>query len=175
MEASHKDPITLPIMDPKNWTKNFEAINEYFSGLQVYKKHPLNYVYCPDLVPVLAVVDPPTGNIGSAHISHDDEMVAWDPILLAGVAAGPDAETHWPFAPSFIVDRAAVWVWEELAKILLTHDAFMVIKAAKKTRNGQLTYQLLYGHCLGPNNVGNMAGDAENILNTVQYQGDKHQ
>ena len=29
MEASHKDPITLPIMDPKNWTKNFEAIDEY--------------------------------------------------------------------------------------------------------------------------------------------------
>ena len=30
MEASHKDPITLPIMDPKNWTKNLEAINKYF-------------------------------------------------------------------------------------------------------------------------------------------------
>ena len=41
MEASHKDPITLPIMDPKNWTKNFEAIDEYFRGLQGYKKSPL--------------------------------------------------------------------------------------------------------------------------------------
>jgi hypothetical protein len=30
METSHKDPTTLPIMDPKNWTKNFEAIDEYF-------------------------------------------------------------------------------------------------------------------------------------------------
>ena len=27
MEASHKDPTALPVMDPKNWTKNFEAIN----------------------------------------------------------------------------------------------------------------------------------------------------
>jgi hypothetical protein len=30
MEASHKDPTALPVMDPKNWTKNFEAIDEYF-------------------------------------------------------------------------------------------------------------------------------------------------
>ena len=30
MEASHKDPTTLPVMDTKNWTKNFEAIDEYF-------------------------------------------------------------------------------------------------------------------------------------------------
>jgi hypothetical protein len=64
-------------MDPKNWTKNFEAIDEHFR---------------------------------------------------------PDAETTGPFAPSFIVDRAAVW--EKLAEILLTNDAFTVIKAAKKTQNG---------------------------------------
>ena len=35
---------------------------------------------------------------------------------------------------SFIVDRAAVW--EKLAEILFTNDAFTVIKGAKKTRNG---------------------------------------
>ena len=32
MEASHKEPTALPVMDPKNWTKNFEAIDEYFRG-----------------------------------------------------------------------------------------------------------------------------------------------
>ena len=134
MEASHKDPTTLPVMDPKNWTKNFEAIDEYFMGLRGYKKSPLRYVFRPELVPALAAVDPPTGAVGSLHISHDDEMCARGPILLAGAVAGPDAETLGPFAPSFIVDRAAVW--EKLAKILLTNDAFTVIKAAKKTRNG---------------------------------------
>jgi hypothetical protein len=47
-------------MDPKNWTKNFEAIDEYFSGLRGYKKSLLCYVYRPDLVPALALaaVDP---------------------------------------------------------------------------------------------------------------------
>ena len=30
MEASHKDPAALPVMDPKKCTENFEAIDEYF-------------------------------------------------------------------------------------------------------------------------------------------------
>ena len=66
-------------------------------------------------------------------------------------------------------------MWEKLAEILLTNDAFMVIKGAKKTRNGQLAYQLLYVHYLGPNNVGNMAGEAENVLSTTCYDGEKRQ
>jgi hypothetical protein len=146
MESSHRDPITLPVMDPKNWTKNFEAIDKYFRGLRGYKKSSLCYVYCPDLVPALAATDPPTGTVGSLHISHDDEMCARGPILLAGAAVGPDAETLGHFALSFIVDR--VVVWEKLAEILLTNDAFTVIKGAKKTRNGRLAYQLLYAHYL---------------------------
>ena len=108
-------------MDPKNWTKNFEAIDEYFRGLQGYKKSLLCNVYCPDFVPALAAVDPPTGTVGSLHISHDDEMCARGPILLAGGPVGPDVETLGPFAPNFIVDRVAVW--EKLAKSLLTNDA----------------------------------------------------
>ncbi len=66
---------------------------------------------------------------------------------MAGAVVGPDTETLGPFAPSFIVDRAAVW--EKLAEILLINNAFTVIKAAKKTRNGRLAYQLLYAHYLG--------------------------
>jgi hypothetical protein len=68
-------------------------------------------------------------------------MCVRGPILLAGAVVSPDTETIGPFAPSFIVDRAVVW--EKLAEILLTNDAFTVIKAAKKTRNGRLAYQLL--------------------------------
>ena len=166
MESSHRDPIT-------NWTKKFEAIDEYFRGLQGNKKFSLCYVYCPDLVPALAAIDPPTGSVGSLYISHDDKMCVRGPILLAGVAVGPDAETLGPFAPIFIVDRTAVW--EKLAKILLTNDAFTVIKGVKKTRNGHLTYQLLCAYYLGPNNLGNMAGEAENMLTLARYNGKKRQ
>jgi hypothetical protein len=173
MEASHKDPTALPVMDPKNWTKNFEAIDEYFRGTRGHKKHPLKYVYRDLLVPPLAAVDPQTGVVGSTHFSHDDEMIVRGPILLAGAVVGPDAETLGPFASSFFVDRAEVW--EKLAEILLPHDAFTVIKAAKKTRNGRLAYQLLFRHYLGPNNVGNMADEAEQMLALVQYKGKTRQ
>ena len=118
-------------MDPKNWSKNFEAIDKFFRGLRGYKKCTLDYVYRPDLVLVLAAVDPPTGKVGSLHIYYDDEMCVSGPILLAGAVVSPDSETLGPFAPSFIVNRAAVW--EKLAQILLANDAFTVIKAAKKT------------------------------------------
>jgi hypothetical protein len=84
MEASHKDPITLPVMDLKNWPKNFEAIDEYLCGLQGYKDHPLSYDHCTDILPALAALDTATGVVGSAHNSHDDEMIVWGPILLAG-------------------------------------------------------------------------------------------
>jgi hypothetical protein len=102
-------------------------------------------------------------------------MCARGPILLAGAAVGPgpDAETLGPFAPSFIVNRVAVW--EKLDEIILTNNAFTVIKGVKKTRNGRLAYQLTYAHYLRPNNVGNMAGEAETVLNTVQYHGEKRQ
>jgi hypothetical protein len=173
MEASHKDPTALPVMDPKNWTKNFEAIDEYFRGTRGHKKHPLKYVYRDLLVPPLAAVDPQTGVVGSTHFSHDDEMIVRGPILLAGAVVGPDAGTLGPFASSFFVDRAEVW--EKLAEILLPHDAFTVIKAAKKTRNGRLAYQLLFRHYLGPNNVGNMADEAEQMLALVQYKGKTRQ
>jgi hypothetical protein len=175
MEASHKDPTALPVMDPKNWTKNFEAIDEYFRGTRGHKKHPLMYVYRDLLVPPLAAVDPQTGVVGSTHFSHDDEMIVQGPILLAGAVVGPDAETLGPFASSFLVDRAEAEVWEKIAEILLPHDAFTVIKAAKKTRNGRLAYQLLFRHYLGPNNIGNMAGEAEQVLASIEYKGETRQ
>jgi hypothetical protein len=173
MEASHKAPITLPVMDLKNWPKNFEAIDEYHRGLRGYKDHPLSYVHCTDILPALAALDTATGVVGSAHNSHDDKIIVWGPILLAGAVAGPDTKALGPFAPSFLVDRATVW--EKLSEILLSHDAFTVIKAAKKTHNGMLAFQLLYHHYLGPNNVDNMAGEAEKVLLTVAYHGEQHQ
>ena len=30
MEDSHKDPVTLPTIEPKNWPKTFDTIDEYF-------------------------------------------------------------------------------------------------------------------------------------------------
>jgi len=108
--------------------------------------------------------------MGSTHFSHDDEMIVRGPILSAGAVVGPDTKTLGPFASSFLVNRAEVW--EKLAEILLPHDAFTVIKAVKKTWNARLTYQLLFRHYLGPNNIGNIAREVEQVLGSVQYKGE---
>ena len=120
----------------------------------------------------MAVVDPTTGVFGRAHISHDDKMIVQGPILLNAAAASPDNKALGPFAPSFLVNR--VTVWGELSEILLSHDAFTVIKA-KKSCNGRLAYELLYRHYFGPNNVDNIAGKAKKVLSTITYNGEKLQ
>jgi hypothetical protein len=173
MEASHKNPITLPVMDLKNWPKNFEAIDEYLCGLRGYKDHPLSYVHRTDILSALAALDTATGVLGSTHNSHADKMIAQGPILWAGAVVGPDTKALGLFAPSFLVDRATVR--EKLSEIFLSHDAFTVIKAAKKTCNGRLAYQMLYCHYLGPNNIDNMAGKAEKVLLMAAFHGEQHQ
>ena len=171
MEGSHRDPVALPTIEPKNWPKTFEAIDEYFRGLRGCKGHPLSYCLRTDLVPAAAAVDPATGVVGSAYISHDDEMIARGPILEMGAAVGPNAEMVGPFSDAFLVDRTTVW--EKLAEILLASDSFTVIKTAKVRRDGRLAYKLLYAHYLGPNNVDYMAGEAEKTLASSRYDGEK--
>jgi hypothetical protein len=109
MEASHKDPVSLPIMDPKSWPKNFEAINEFFQAYRGIQGHPAMYVYCTELLPAAAGLDPAADVVGSAYFTQDDELIARGPILEMGAAVGPNAETVGPFTNAFLVDRAAVW------------------------------------------------------------------
>ena len=69
MESSHKDPITLHVMDLKlkNWPNNFEATDEYLRGLQLqgYKDHTLSYIYCLEICPALAAINPATSVVRS--------------------------------------------------------------------------------------------------------------
>ncbi len=41
MEESYKDPVMIPVIEPKNWPKTFKTIDEYFQGLRGCKGHPL--------------------------------------------------------------------------------------------------------------------------------------
>jgi hypothetical protein len=171
MEASHKDPVSLPIMVPKNRPKNFEAIDEFFRAYRGIQGHPAKYVYRTELLPAAAGLNPAAGVVGSAYFTQDDKLIVRGPIHEMGAAVGPNAEMVGPFANAFLVDRAAVW--EKVAEILLTSNSFAVIKSAKGSQNGRLTYQLLYAHYLGPNNVDHMASKAEKYLATSAYHGEK--
>jgi hypothetical protein len=60
-----------------------------------------------------------------------------------------------------------------LSNICGKHSCFVYIKPALRTRNGRDVYMLLFDHFPGPNNVGNMASEAETKLTGTLYNGEK--
>jgi hypothetical protein len=72
---------------------------------------------------------------------------------------------------SFVNERRKVW--DIMSNICGKHSFFVYIKPALRTRNGRDAYMLLFDHFLGPNNVGNMASEAETKLTSTLYNGEK--
>jgi hypothetical protein len=72
----------------------------------------------------------------------------------------------------FVDDRRKFW--DIMSNICGKHSCFFYIEPAFRTRNGRDAYMLLFGHFLGPNNLGNMASEAETKLNGTLYNGEKN-
>jgi hypothetical protein len=60
-----------------------------------------------------------------------------------------------------------------MSNICGKHFCFVYIKPALRTRNGRDAYMLLFDHFRGPNNVGNMASEADTNLTSTLYNGEK--
>jgi hypothetical protein len=71
----------------------------------------------------------------------------------------------------FVNDRRKVW--DIISNTCGKHSCFVYIKPALRTRNGRDMYMLLFDHFLGPNNVGNMASEAEAKLTSTLYNGER--
>jgi hypothetical protein len=72
---------------------------------------------------------------------------------------------------TFVNDRRKVW--DIMSNICGKDSCFVYIKSDLRPRNGRDAYMLLFDHFLGPNNVGNMASEAETKLNSTLYNGEK--
>jgi hypothetical protein len=72
---------------------------------------------------------------------------------------------------SFADDRRKVW--DIVSNMCGKHSCFVYIKPALRTRNGRDAYMLLFDHFLGPNNVGNMASEADTKFTGTLYNGEK--
>ena len=91
-------------------------------------------------------------------------MIARAPhFTVTGGARTPD--------PTFLVNRAKVW--EIIACITREHTCWTYVKPAQRTRDGRMAYLALYTHFLGPNNVDNMATQAEDELKSTAYNGEQ--
>jgi hypothetical protein len=64
-------------------------------------------------------------------------------------------------------------VWDIMSNIFDNHSCFVYIKPDLRTRNGREDYIILFDHCRGTNNVGNLTSAAETKLTGTLYNGEK--
>jgi hypothetical protein len=110
----------------------------------------LDYVVRPDIAVKPEAEDPAEG-----YETVDQEMTARAPHT----------------GRSFLDDRRKVW--DIMSNICGNNSCFVYIKPALRTRNGRDACMLLFDHFLGPNNVGNMASEADTKLTGTLYNDEK--
>ena len=156
-EDTYKSSEDVPTINDKDWPKTMETILEYLRSYLGDKKIPLAYVVRESET---VVVGDPKG--GYATIL--DEMIARAPhfTMIAGVRTAD---------PAYLVNREKVW--DIIARITRTQDCWTYVKPAQRTRDGRKAYLALYTHYLGPDNVDNMASQAESKLNSTVYNGEQ--
>jgi hypothetical protein len=145
-EGTWKASNDTPVINAKDWPKTMEAIHGYLRSYLGDKMIPLAYVVRKD--EAVPTVEPEGG-----YTTVQDEMIARAPhfrISATGVR-NPD--------PTFLVNRQKVW--EIIAHITRENSCWTYVKDAQRTRDGRKAYLLLWTHYLGPNNVDNMATQAE--------------
>ena len=171
LEKNHKDPVTVPTIDFKNWPKTMDAVDQYIKGHRGVDGSSLGYVTrkSSKLFPPAAVDDPKMGTANSVYMSHDDEVVARHRIIDLP-SATPTLLLHeksGPFMEEFLSERKRVW--DLLCSLLQDTDAVTVIKPYKVKCDGRGAFLAVWNHYLGPNNVDHMANEAEKTLSTSRY------
>ncbi len=156
-EEQHEEPDPpTDLFTNKDWTRIIEILVEYLREKRGNtSKLPLVYVVRKEE----AVQDDPEGG----WPTKIDEMINRAPILDDNGPGG--------YNVTYLADREAVW--HIIAGLTRNHSCWTYVKVAQRTRDGRLAYQALYNHYLGPNNVDNLANDAERKLQTTTYTGEK--
>jgi hypothetical protein len=149
-EVGFKKTAEEPEINEKDWPRTLEKIREYLASQYGVTGATLDYVLRAEIAVKPEEEDPPEN-----YETVDQEMTARAP------------HTGCPF----VNDRRKVW--DIMPNICGKHSCFVYTKPALRTRNGMDAYILLFDHFLGPNNVGNMASEAETNLTNTLYNGEK--
>jgi hypothetical protein len=149
-EVGFKNTDEEPEINDKYWPRTLEKIKDYLASQYGVTGETLDYVVRPEIAVKPEAEDPPEN-----YETVDQEIMARAP------------HTGRPF----VNDRRKVW--DIMSNICGKHSFFVYIKPALRTRNGRDAYMLLFDHFLGPNNVGNMASEAETKLTSTLYNSEK--
>ena len=143
--------MVSPVIDAKNWERTMEILEEYLRGHIGVKGVQLSYV-----VKSKEAVAPELDEPDTSFSSAEYEMVACAPILEDGLRT-----------VTFKTDMMKVWGMIYVIKRDL--DYWNYFKSSQMTRDGRKAYCDLWDHFLGPDNVYNMASEAERLLVATHY------
>ena len=155
-EEKHDDPDEVPTIDSRNWPKTFEAIDEYYRNVLGETGIPLSYVIRRTEAVPPAAADPPDN---------------YTTPIMEMTERAPHTDANGVHLPVYLRDREKVW--DLLARMCRQEECWTYIRSAQRARNGRAAYWQLYNHFLGPNNVDNMATEAETRLDKTIYTGEK--
>ena len=158
-EEAYEEPTESPKVDHKDWPKTMEGIRSWLFMHRGVDGAPLSYCIRADAI-VIDEADDPEGT----YTTVLEQIVSRCPIYVGN----NDANGH---TPNYIQDNTKVW--DLMFSIFNQDEAWVYIKAFRRTRNGRGAYEALWNHYLGPNNVENMANTAESKLESLTYYGEK--
>ena len=158
-EEDHDD-VETPEINPKDWPRTMESIEEWLRGCLGVTKIPLAYVIRDTIDPPDAGDDPVTN-----YTSKQDELIARAPIRT--VAANGTVT----YNAIYLSDRTKVW--ELMSELTRGKDCWTYVQPAQRSRDGRMAFHGLKGHYLGANNVDNMSSQAEKKLQSTTYTGEK--
>jgi hypothetical protein len=143
-EVGFKKTSEEPEINEKDWPRTLDKIREYLASQYGVTGATLDYVVRAEIAVKPEEEDPPEN-----YDTVDQEMTARAPHT----------------GRTFVNDRHKAW--DIMSNICGKHSCFVYIKPSLRTRNGRDAYMLPFYHFLGPNNVGNMASEAETKLTST--------
>ena len=92
MVEAHKEPEVVPTVDPRDWPKTLETVEEYMIESHTVYGKPLSYGLREDLIYPVAAHDPMYRANGSEYFTPDEEMIFQGLILSGPAVLGADPE-----------------------------------------------------------------------------------
>jgi hypothetical protein len=126
-----------------------EAIREFFGSVLGETGVTLDYVVREN------VEIPPGTDPSEGYIAVAEEMIACA------------SHSNQAYA------NDSMEVWSYMVNITRAHDCWTYVKPAQRTKDGRHAFLLLWDHFLVPNNVDNMASEAEAKLGSGSYTGER--
>ena len=151
-EKDHED-ADPPKINPRNWPKTIEGLEEWLRNCLGVSKVPLAYVIREDIA--VPAADPADG-----YPDVHTELIARAPIRR-------DDDTYHP---NYLIDRTTVWT--KLAELCRDEDCYTYLRSAQRSRDGRAAFTTLRNQYLGPNHVTNLAAKAQRALEDYKYRGE---